>query len=151
MTTTDPRPSTAVASRVTAMPTVDPAVAADHFALRLATETDPSDVHDDFMDGLEGFVLLDTRSAEDYERAHIPGAVSLPHRSMTESTVAEVVPVDAVAVTYCWGPHCNAATKGARALALLGRPVKEMIGGIEGWEKDGYPLASGPVRGRVGE
>ena len=43
-------------------------------------------------------------------------------------------------VTYCTGPACNAATKGAAALASLGFRVKEMLGGIEAWEREGYPI-----------
>ncbi|MEJ7582845.1 MAG: rhodanese-like domain-containing protein [Acidimicrobiales bacterium] len=134
-------------SRVTSVPAADPVAAAEHFARRLAHETDPSDVQHDLAEGLGGFVVVDTRSPEAYARAHIPGAVNLPHRDMTSATVAEVLPDGAVAVTYCWGPHCNAATKGALALGRLGRPVKEMAGGIEGWEKDGYTLVAGPHPG----
>ena len=48
-------------------------------------------------------------------------------------------------VTYCWGPHCNGATRAARALAGLGYPVKEMIGGIAGWRAEGYRLATASV------
>jgi rhodanese-related sulfurtransferase len=43
-------------------------------------------------------------------------------------------------VTYCNGPHCNGADKGALKLARLGRPVKKMIGGIEGWKDEGFDL-----------
>jgi rhodanese-related sulfurtransferase len=42
-------------------------------------------------------------------------------------------------VTYCWGPSCNAATKGAMLLATHGRQVKELIGGIEYWIREGHP------------
>jgi rhodanese-related sulfurtransferase len=45
-----------------------------------------------------------------------------------------------VVVTYCWGPGCNAATKGAARLAALGFRVKEMIGGIEYWRREGHPV-----------
>src|SRR5207245_11627846 len=41
-------------------------------------------------------------------------------------------------VVYCWGPACNAATKAAVRLAALGFRVKEMIGGIEYWDREGY-------------
>jgi rhodanese-related sulfurtransferase len=44
------------------------------------------------------------------------------------------------AVVYCAGPHCNGATKAAVRLARLGRPVKEMIGGITGWQDEGFDL-----------
>ena len=43
-------------------------------------------------------------------------------------------------VVYCAGPHCNGANKGAVRLARLGRPVKEMIGGIVGWRSERFEL-----------
>jgi rhodanese-related sulfurtransferase len=46
-------------------------------------------------------------------------------------------------VTYCAGPHCNGAARGALRLARLGRPVKIMAGGITGWMDEGFALATG--------
>lgn len=43
-------------------------------------------------------------------------------------------------IVYCNGPHCNGADKAALKLARLGRPVKKMIGGIEGWKDEGFDL-----------
>jgi rhodanese-related sulfurtransferase len=48
----------------------------------------------------------------------------------------------ALYVAYCDGIGCNASTKGALALAKLGFNVKELIGGIEWWKRDGYPTAT---------
>lgn len=45
-------------------------------------------------------------------------------------------------VTYCNGPHCNGAARGALRLARLGYPVKIMAGGIAGWLDEGFPLES---------
>lgn len=42
----------------------------------------------------------------------------------------------------CAGPHCNGADKAAVRLARLGRRVKKMIGGIEGWKDEGFDLAT---------
>jgi rhodanese-related sulfurtransferase len=54
-------------------------------------------------------------------------------------------------VTYCWGPGCNGATRAALALALAGYPVREMIGGVEYWIREGFPLRTphGDVTGEV--
>jgi rhodanese-related sulfurtransferase len=43
-------------------------------------------------------------------------------------------------VTYCWGPGCDGATKAALALARRGYRVKEMIGGIEYWIREGFEV-----------
>jgi rhodanese-related sulfurtransferase len=85
------------------------------------------------------FVLLDVRGPASYATGHVPGARNLPHRKINERNLAEF-PDDTVFVTYCNGPHCNGADKGALKLARLGRPVKKMIGGIEGWKDEGFDL-----------
>jgi rhodanese-related sulfurtransferase len=41
---------------------------------------------------------------------------------------------------YCNGSHCNGADRAALNLAKLGRRVKKMIGGIEGWKDEGFQL-----------
>ena len=126
-------------SLVTEHPAAAPAVANRHFADKLAVETDASDVHSDLERGVDGFVVVDARSPEDYARCHIPGAISLPHRSITGDTKA-ALPKGKLIVTYCWGPGCNAANKAAVRLSALGFQVKEMIGGIEYWRKEGYRI-----------
>jgi rhodanese-related sulfurtransferase len=52
-------------------------------------------------------------------------------------------PPNTIFVVYCTGPHCNGADKAAVRLARLGRPVKKMIGGIEGWKDEGFELTRG--------
>lgn len=46
-------------------------------------------------------------------------------------------------MVYCAGPHCNGADVAALKLAELGRPVKMMLGGLTGWEDEGYAFVSG--------
>jgi rhodanese-related sulfurtransferase len=116
-------------------------IAAVHYAARLAVETDCADVYAGLQQAERDFVLLDVRSAELYAAGHVPGATSLPHRQISAERLAEF-PSDSVFVTYCAGPHCNGSTKAALKIARLGRPVKEMIGGITGWLDEGFALAS---------
>jgi rhodanese-related sulfurtransferase len=39
-------------------------------------------------------------------------------------------------------PHCNGADRAAVRLSRLGRFVKKMIGGIQGWKDEGYEVVS---------
>ena len=117
-----------------------PAAAAAHFAARLSLETDVSDVHADLEAGRPGLVVVDVRGDDAWAQGHLPDAVHLP-RADIETRAAALVPRDALVVTYCWGPGCNGATRGALAFARLGYRVKEMIGGIDGWRRDGLPVA----------
>jgi rhodanese-related sulfurtransferase len=126
---------------VTAVAAAEPAAALDHFDSRLAFETDVSDVAAALEAGGDpSFVLLDARSERSYAAGHLPGARLLP-RPFAEADVAALG--GALLVVYCWGPACNGATKAARELAALGRPVKEMIGGFEYWERDGHTVERG--------
>jgi rhodanese-related sulfurtransferase len=126
-------------SIVTAVPVAAPADAPAHFRARLALETDCADVHHALAIEDVDFVLVDARSTAAYAAGHVPGAVSLPHAEMAEARLAEYPP-DTVFVVYCAGPHCNGAQRAGANLAALGRPVKEMIGGITGWVDEGYAL-----------
>jgi rhodanese-related sulfurtransferase len=126
---------------VTAIAASDSASALAHFQASLRSETDCSDVFAACAGGTPGFVLLDVRSPTLYTQGHIAGAINLPHGKIVASKFVDY-PDDTLFVTYCAGPHCNGATRGAIRLAQLGRPVKLMIGGITGWLDEGFPLST---------
>lgn len=122
---------------VTAVPAAESAAALEHFENLLRFETDCWDVHAWLGQG--GFVVLDVRSPEAFAAGHVPGAVNLPHGRINERNLA-AWPEETLFVVYCNGPHCNGADRGAVRLARLGRPVKKMIGGVEGWRDEGFAL-----------
>ncbi len=100
------------------------------FETKLRHETDPADVWAAMRDGGGAdFTLVDARSREAYDRAHLPGAVSI-HDELPAGPL----------VTYCWSPACNGATKAAARLFADGREVREMIGGFEYWVREGLPI-----------
>lgn len=131
-------------SIVTEIPAASSAEALLHFSRRLTFETDCWDVHDAISSGKQDFVLLDVRSPDMFARGHVQGAINLPHRKITGRKMAEW-PAGTMFVVYCAGPHCNGANRGAIRLAELGRPVKEMIGGITGWVDEGFSLVTETV------
>jgi len=120
-------------------PVADPADAARHFASLLTFEADCWDVNEAIRRGARGFVVLDVRAPALYATGHVPGALSLPHARIVEKNL-EAFPADALYIVYCSGPHCNGADRAALRLARLGRRVKKMIGGIEGWKDEGLGL-----------
>jgi rhodanese-related sulfurtransferase len=127
---------------VLAVPPADPRRAVAAYAERLALQTDVSDVHAALTAGTTEFVLLDSRSDESWAQGHIPGAVHLPTAQIAHRAAGMLDPSVPV-VTYCWGPGCNGATRAALALALQGYAVKEMLGGVEYWIREGLPLRTG--------
>lgn len=131
-----------VVSAVSAVPAAPSDKAAAHFGGAFEYETDCADVHDAIHKAQQDFVLLDVRSLDLYAKGHVPGAVHLPHGKIVALKLRDY-PLDTLFVVYCAGPHCNGAHRAAHRLATLGRPVKLMIGGVTGWQDEGFALATG--------
>jgi len=128
-------------SQILSVPAAEPDRAAAHFAAMLTYQTDVSDVHADLEAKVPGITLVDVRSEEAYRQGHVPDALHLP-RAEIASRAAELVAPGTTVVTYCWGPGCNGATRGALEFARLGYAVKEMIGGFEYWAREGLPVVT---------
>jgi rhodanese-related sulfurtransferase len=122
-------------------PPATPAEAAAFFAARLACQADVSDVRASLDSGSPGFTLIDSRATAGWEQGHLPGALHLPNADIPARAAALLDPAVPV-ITYCWGPGCDGATRSALALARLGYQVKEMIGGVEYWVREGFPLVT---------
>jgi rhodanese-related sulfurtransferase len=90
------------------------------------------------IDKKENVVVIDARSAEAYAISHIPDAVNIPHRTMNNETTSKI-DKSTLVVTYCDGIGCNASTKGAVNMTKLGFRVKELMGGLDWWKRDGHP------------
>ena len=131
-----------MANAVTAIAAAPSAEAAAHFAAAFSFETDCWDVHEALAAGNPGFVLLDVRGPALYAAGHVAGAVHCPHGKITALRMRRW-PEDTLFVTYCAGPHCNGAARGALRLAQLGHPVKIMPGGVTGWLDEGFELERG--------
>ncbi|MCW6509555.1 rhodanese-like domain-containing protein [Lichenifustis flavocetrariae] len=123
---------------VTAVPPAPSDLAREHYAAEFAFETDCWDVHDALAFGPD-FVLLDVRGPALFAAGHILGAINLPHGKIVRSKLEQWAE-GTVFITYCAGPHCNGAARGALRLAEIGRPVKIMSGGITGWLDEGFDL-----------
>ena len=107
-----------------------------HYAAKLAYEIDSWDLQV-ALDAGEAITLIDTRSSEAFAREHIPGALNIPHRTMTADTTRHL-DKDGLVVTYCDGIGCNGSTKGALNMLKLGFRVKELTGGLDWWKRDGH-------------
>ena len=114
-----------------------------HYESKLAFEIDSWDLMV-ALGARENIVVIDTRSPKAYQKQHIPGSINLPHRDMTEETTKRIDKTTLV-VTYCDGIGCNASTKGALNMTKLGFRVKELMGGLEWWKRDGYETEESAV------
>ncbi len=117
--------------------------ASDFFRAKLQCEIDVMEVAESTPGSL---FVVDTRRQTSWDHGHIPGAVHLP-TAQIPALGRELVPAGAQVVVYSWGPGCNGSTFAALAFAELGYSVKEMIGGIEYWIRNGLPVetAAGTV------
>ena len=117
-----------------------------HYESKLAYEMDSWDVYAALEAG-EDLVVVDGRAKAAYEIEHIPGSINLPHKEICFDTT-ESLDKTKTYVCYCDGIGCNASTKTAVKLLTLGFTVKELIGGLDWWKRDGYATAG--VEGRPG-
>jgi rhodanese-related sulfurtransferase len=107
---------------------------------KLKYHTDSWDLSVDLESGHPDIIVIDARSRDAYRAGHIPGARSFPHRETSPDTTAAQLGRAKVYVVYCDGIGCNASTKGAYKLAGLGFRVKELLGGLDWWRRDGHPI-----------
>ena len=108
----------------------------NHYQRKLDFEIDSWDLKVS-LDAQEDVVVVDARSPAAFAIDHIPGAVNIPHRTMDQQTTA-TISKSSLVVTYCDGIGCNASTKGALNMTKLGFKVKELIGGLDWWKRDGH-------------
>ena len=106
------------------------------YKAKLDYEIDSWDLNDSLTRG-EDIKVIDARSNEAYQAERIPNSINLPHRSMSSESTSDL-DKNTLCVTYCDGIGCNASTKGAYNMAKLGFKVKELMGGLDWWKRDGY-------------
>ena len=107
-----------------------------HYQQKLEFEWDSADLFEELEKGSD-VVILDTRKEFAYNQEHIPGAINLPHRTMTSESTKDL-DKDVIYVCYCDGIGCNGSTKGSLKMTKLGFNVRELIGGLDWWKRDGY-------------
>ena len=91
------------------------------------------------IDGAENVVVLDVREPNEYDVAHIPGAINVP-RGLLEFSIWTVVPnKEAKMYVYCkTGARAALATKTLNELGYV-NALAVNTGGVA-WVKAGYPV-----------
>ena len=137
-------------NQVTAVPAASSQEAEAYFSSRFALETDCWDVHDALSRGCNGFCVAPMCAAPIYTgQAMSPGRSPFP-MAKSPSAVCERGPT--THSLSCTAPVRIATERNGRrsASTRLGRPVKEMTGGVTGWADEGFSFAAGEEPGRVG-
>ena len=91
----------------------------------------------------DGAVVLDVRNPDEYEGAHVPGAVLVPLPELP-ARMDEVPNADPLYVICAVGGRSLTA---AKALAEKGFRPLSVAGGTNGWIERGGPVITGPTPG----
>lgn len=78
--------------------------------------------------------LVDVRRREDYEVAHIPGAISIPKEELADAT--NKLSKEEITVIYCYNQQCHLGIEACLILAEYSYPVMLLEGGFKTWTED---------------
>lgn len=83
------------------------------------------------MDTEEGYVILDVREQDEYDEAHIPGAILIPYTQIEEKANEMLPDKEQLILVYCRSGRRSKIA--AEALAKLGYTNIKEFGGIIDW------------------
>lgn len=113
----------------------------DFFAERGAVEAVPGGLLLERVRGGE-VTVLDVRPREEFDAAHIPGAISMPLNEL-EARLGELPPGQDV-VAYCRGPYCVLSADAVAMLKAQGFTAFRMEEGLPEWRAQGNKIVAGP-------
>ena len=85
----------------------------------------------EIMDSGEEYILLDVRTKEEFDDAHIEGAILIPDFEIEERAETELPDKDALILVYCRSGRRS--KNAASILAALGYTNVKEFGGINDW------------------
>ena len=85
----------------------------------------------ELMDSREGYIILDTRTREEYEESRIPGAILIPHDEILEKAEDVLADKDQLILVYCRSGRRSKLA--AEDLVELGYTNIKEFGGIIDW------------------
>ena len=103
----------------------------------------------EIMDTTDDYILLDVRTQEEYQTAHIPGAICIPNEEIGEEPPAQLPKKDQTILVYCRSG--NRSKQAAQKLADLGYTNILEFGGIIDWPGEtvsGQGAGSGTTGGQ---
>ena len=83
------------------------------------------------MDSESGYIILDVRTQEEYDSAHIPNAILIPDYEITARAEAELTDKNQLILVYCRSGRRSKLA--AEALVELGYTNIREFGGIIDW------------------
>jgi rhodanese-related sulfurtransferase len=93
----------------------------------------------------QSFILIDARTPQEYQEAHINGAISIPEKELQKNMA--LLPEDKAVplVIYCNGVKCGKSKRLAGQIEPLGyKNIMIYSEGIPVWEERALPIVAGP-------
>ncbi len=109
-----------------------------YFQAKLAFEMTPWSLKGMLDKTPDQVCILDVRSPESFNEAHIPTALNVPLAELVSKL--GTLPKNKTIVTYCSNLTCALAPKAALELAQKGFKVMQLMGGMAVWQENGFPV-----------
>lgn len=98
------------------------------------------------LDGGEPVVVVEALPEQYYRKAHLPGAINLPHDEVDALAPRLLPDKTAAIVVYCANLACENSGIAARRLAALGYVnVRDYAEGKQDWIDAGYAVERGSL------
>jgi rhodanese-related sulfurtransferase len=101
------------------------------------------------MNTQQPLTLVDTRTHEEFQEAHIKGAIGIPEKGFETASTSLPADKGSLMVLYCNGVKCGKSKKAAKKAASMGYTnVVVYAEGFPVWEERGLPIVAGPEYGK---
>lgn len=114
--------------------------AKEYFENKVAFTVGPVELKEMIEKDSDKIQVIDVRTAEYYQKGHIPSAVSIPAKDITMHM--NKLSKEKINIVYCYSQQCHLAAKAALVLAERGFPVVELEGGFNEWKNLDYDIVS---------
>ena len=95
------------------------------------------------MEEEEGYIILDVRTAAEFDEKHIPGAINIPNETIGTDAIPELPDKDQLILIYCRSG--NRSKQASEKLVKLGYTNVGEFGGIIDWPGETETNEGGPL------
>ena len=95
------------------------------------------------MEEEEGYIILDVRTAAEFDEKHIPGAINIPNETIGTEAIPELPDKGQLILVYCRSG--NRSKQASEKLMKLGYTNVVEFGGIINWPGETETNEGGPL------
>lgn len=97
------------------------------------------------MDARKDFMLIDTRTKEEYQEAHVINAINIPEKQFEKIAPEMIKQKDKMLIFYCSGVKCGKSKRTAKIAQSMGYTNLAIYNeGFPVWEERGLKIVAGP-------